>query len=202
MIKSAKTPAERRAQDRLYDIQAAACQLVLEHGYDGFTMDQLAEHVGISRRTLFNVVRDKESAILGPKDEINCHPALESFATSEPSDQPFREFVSFIHGILVDVAEDDPRALECHRLTEQAIAADPKVRHLVDHRFVEITELAAQLIRDRQNWPDGDLRARALASVLLSLVQLSMDEFGKDDRPVGQVFLDVVEAFRSGAQLL
>ena len=44
-------PASRtaRAMRRLVEIQEAAATLVIERGYDGFTMDELAERVGVSR---------------------------------------------------------------------------------------------------------------------------------------------------------
>ena len=80
-------PASRtaRAMRRLVEIQEAAATLVIERGYDGFTMDELAERVGVSRRTLFNHVPDKASAVLGPFDENNPRPgALELFLEKQP----------------------------------------------------------------------------------------------------------------------
>ena len=38
---------------------------MLEHGLDGFTMEQLAERVGVSRRTLFYYFPAKDDAVLG-----------------------------------------------------------------------------------------------------------------------------------------
>ncbi|WP_018155038.1 TetR/AcrR family transcriptional regulator [Demetria terragena] len=192
---SATSAAERRALDRQLDVQHAACELVIEHGYDGFTMDQLAEKVGVSRRTLFNAVRDKESAVLGPKDDIDCHPALATFQDAEPSPEPFRDVIEFVRDIMVDVVSDHPRALECHRLVEQAIAADPKMQQLINDRFSIITELAAKLISGRQNWSEDDLRARVMARTLLALIQVCLDEFAQDDRAISEVFDDVVDAY-------
>ena len=52
---------------RISKIRVAALNLVIENGYDGFTMEELAHEVGVSRRTLFNYIKDKESAVLGPE---------------------------------------------------------------------------------------------------------------------------------------
>ena len=52
---------------RISKIRVAALNLVIENGYDGFTMEGLAHKVGVSRRTLLNYIKDKESAVLGPE---------------------------------------------------------------------------------------------------------------------------------------
>ncbi|WP_338748762.1 TetR/AcrR family transcriptional regulator [Janibacter alittae] len=46
-------------------IVAAAQRLAVSCGYSGFTVDDLAQAVGVSRRTLFNHVSSKEEAVLG-----------------------------------------------------------------------------------------------------------------------------------------
>lgn len=56
---SATTSSRRQA------IIAAAQRLAVKRGYSGFTVEDLAEAVGVSRRTLFNHVSSKEEAVLG-----------------------------------------------------------------------------------------------------------------------------------------
>lgn len=51
--------------DRRSAIISCAQQLAVKCGYSGFTFDDLAEAVGVSRRTLFNHVSSKEEAVLG-----------------------------------------------------------------------------------------------------------------------------------------
>ena len=75
---SAESPAWRRRIARQQEIHAAACRLVVERGYYGFTMDDLAGAVGVSRRTLFNHVPDKASAVLGG-EEGRVHGAVGEF---------------------------------------------------------------------------------------------------------------------------
>lgn len=199
MIGSAKqTPAEQRLADRRYEIQRTACRLVIEHGYDGFTMDGLADAVGVSRRTLFNTVHDKESAVLGP-DEFEKHPAITEFRQASPSADPFTDLTTFARSLMEEAGE--PQALDCHELVEEAMGVDPKVLQLVNDRFAVVTEYAATAICDRQNWEPGDRRARVLATTLLALIQLSLDRFATDQRPIGEVFQEDVDAFRSAVGL-
>lgn len=52
-------------QSRRQAIVSAAQRLAADCGYTGFTVDDLAKAVGVSRRTLFNHVSSKEEAVLG-----------------------------------------------------------------------------------------------------------------------------------------
>ena len=53
-------------------------------GYSGFTFDDLAQAVGVSRRTLFNHVSSKEEAVLGVLPEITDE-QVETLSAGGPS---------------------------------------------------------------------------------------------------------------------
>lgn len=55
-----------RAERIRWRIVTCAQELAIARGYNGFTLDDLAEYVGVSRRTLFNYVESKQQAVLGP----------------------------------------------------------------------------------------------------------------------------------------
>lgn len=55
---------------RRRSIIETAQRLAVKCGYSGFTVDDLAEAVGCSRRTLFNHVTSKEEAVLGALPEV------------------------------------------------------------------------------------------------------------------------------------
>ncbi|QOK22529.1 TetR/AcrR family transcriptional regulator [Janibacter indicus] len=57
--------ATTRADSRRSAIITAAQRLAVDCGYAGFTVEDLARAVGVSRRTLFNHVSSKEEAVLG-----------------------------------------------------------------------------------------------------------------------------------------
>lgn len=191
------TSAQARRYERQWLIQAHACRLVIEHGYDGFTMDDLAQAVGVSRRTLFNLVDSKESSVLGPED-IEKLPLIEEFRRTPPAENPARDGLDFLARLLRQVESEDPLGVERHNLVERAAIADPKVRHIITERFEQATELAAQVISDRHGWPERDLRARTLAALLLSLIQLTLSEVAAmtDPPPAAEVFDRVVAAAR------
>lgn len=60
---------ERQSADRRAAIAHAARQLTAERGLNGFTVEELCEQVGISRRTFFNYFSSKEHALIGRPEE-------------------------------------------------------------------------------------------------------------------------------------
>ena len=187
--------ASARATQRLREIQRAACELVMAHGYDGFTMTQLADAVGVSRRTLFNYVPDKESAVLGPAAPPD-HPAVDTFRTHGPSGKLIPDLVAVMEAILADEVCGDGNPGEIHQLLERAVAADGKVAALVAQRFQTMADLLAGLMSERQGWPPGDLRSRTFAAVFFALVKVALDEVAAhpDSCDFLSAFRDALEA--------
>src|SRR3954453_19633038 len=62
---------ERKRAATRAAITAAARSLTAERGLNGYTVEEVCERAGISRRTFFNYFPAKEDAILGhPGDDI------------------------------------------------------------------------------------------------------------------------------------
>lgn len=195
--------ADQRRLARRLQIQDAALELVIQHGYDGFMMDDLAEAAGVSRRTLFNYVADKESSVLGPTEDDEKIPAVVEFRSGGPTGDLMRDLVTTAQRIMDEVQEEDVCAVERHLRIEDAMRRDPKLMALVDARFARFTDLAAQAICERQQWPAQDLRARAIATALLALIRLSLEELrDRPDNPgMGDAFREVIAAFNDCADL-
>ncbi|PIJ47773.1 MULTISPECIES: TetR/AcrR family transcriptional regulator [unclassified Leucobacter] len=72
MTKSAESSRERRMRHTRLSLTENARRLTAKHGMNGFTVEELCEIVGISRRTFFNYFHTKEDAIIGrPSDAIS-----------------------------------------------------------------------------------------------------------------------------------
>lgn len=56
---------ERKRMETLAAIEDCATRLVLERGFDAVTVDDICEAADISKRTFFNYVDTKETAVLG-----------------------------------------------------------------------------------------------------------------------------------------
>ena len=193
---SAESPAWRRRIARQQEIHAAACRLVVERGYDGFMMDDLAGAVGVSRRTLFNHVPDKASAVLGG-EEGRVHGAVGEFIARGPSGRLGDDLLQVVVVISSDIEGDDHAAMDCHRLREQAMAADPKVRRLAEDQFVRFFDDVVTALCHREDWPAGDMRARAVGATLMALVRVAMDEVAARRQPTfHEAFVVVADSYR------
>lgn len=87
MIKSAvDTPSERRRAHTRREITAYARRLTATSGLQGFTVEDLCEHVGISRRTFFNYFPGKDQAVVGHHSDEFDPVAVETFLAGRPAD--------------------------------------------------------------------------------------------------------------------
>lgn len=60
---------ERKRRATMVAIESAATSLVLDHGFDAVTVDQICSAAEVSKRTFFNYVPSKEAAVIGTTPE-------------------------------------------------------------------------------------------------------------------------------------
>jgi AcrR family transcriptional regulator len=156
-------------------ITTAAQRLADERGFDGFTMDELAEAAGVSRRTLFNHVAGKLDAVLGPQPDPPAT-ALEEFRAGGP------------HGNLVaDLAALADAILDSHELQRDELARvrrllhdNPKLLLATHQRFHELSERLVGEVAHREGPSFGDHRARVAIGLLGCLFDVSLTAFVED----------------------
>lgn len=188
------SPSRSRAA-RIHDIHIAACELVIDHGYDGFTMDDLARACGISRRTLFNYIPDKASAVLGSVAEHDME-ALRGFRRGNPTGSLFADLIETFETIVDEDEIFELQTLGHHHLVEKAIASDPKVMAIATQRFEEAATLISDAVCDRQGWSRDDLRGRTLAARLLAIIKVTLEEVSRREERQDfiTIFREVVAA--------
>lgn len=144
---------------RISQIRVAALNLVIEAGYGGFTMEELAQKVGVSRRTLFNYIKDKESAVLGPEFSEELEHQFQNFAAGLPTGS-LREDSEIVAKAVFDRAVGDEFFPEISQLTAQALAKDTKLRALYCQRNSRTIERLRQAVQAREGWKSSDSRSR------------------------------------------
>ena len=161
-------------------IITAARTLTAARGVNGFTVEELCEKVGISRRTFFNYFPAKEDAILGsPADEIPADLAAEFVAggaVSAPgslSPSLLADFVDFA------VALMDRMAISRAEMTalRSALSAEPRLLQKVLHGSHEAEEAMAALLAAREGIPADDPRIRAALALFSCLTQRAGPDF-------------------------
>ncbi|WP_417217038.1 TetR/AcrR family transcriptional regulator [Arthrobacter sp.] len=76
---------ERRRRETYAALTTHARTLTADRGLNGFTIEELCEEVGVSRRTFFNYFATKEDAVLGAKSADPIEPFAAGFLASGPA---------------------------------------------------------------------------------------------------------------------
>ena len=187
-------------------IRAEAARLTVERGYDGFTMDDLAERVGVSRRTLFNTVPDKESAVLGMVPDFTAGEEMGAFRAGGPSGRLVPDLLTMFETVMERLSGDDTdsgsRTAANHIHFTQAISADPKVLAMANARARRHEDDVTALIAAREGWDRDDLRAHALAATIGTLARVAFEETARrgGSAPLVRVFRETVDAFVAATQ--
>ena len=171
-----KSAIEIRRQRTLRAISSCARSLADEHGVDGFTMDELAECVGVSRRTLFNYVPGKVDAVLGVAEPADPE-LVETFLAGGPTGHLLTDVKELIVVILEDKSPDPAEVAQTRRL----IRSDVRLHAAVHERFAEVMERFAEGIAQREGDDVDPLTVRLVANLALSLFDIALDESLADD---------------------
>lgn len=164
---------ERKKQATRAAIVKVAQDLTLEHGFNGFTVEQLCESVGISRRTFFNYFASKEDAVLGwdggdfPEDL-----QTEFVAQRSAEHHPGQLSSSLLQDLLTMFAETTnrlPRTPEEHRKLHKVILSEPQLLAKALDSFEKREQTLRDLIAKRESCEPEDLRVQ-MAVVLVGAI--------------------------------
>lgn len=187
------TSREGRRKATSYRISVCAQKLTEQHGLEGFTMEDLAESAGVSRRTLFNYYPSKIDAVLGDSPEISPE-LLERFRS--------RGAGSNLVGDLRELADDLMNAQEFSRddvtRTRRILLTHPRLLACAHDRFLVITGQIVDEIRTREGAAFDEQRAQVAVRLLACLFDAALDRFLIDphDRPLADAYDDVLQAAR------
>lgn len=173
---------ERKRAATRASITKAARRLTVSHGLHGFTLDQLCESVGVSRRTLFNYFPSKEDAVIGYLLDEFPPEAVRKFIQGGCHKSPHSSQRCSIAGeqltqtLLRDLAELTASLADQLKLTNdhiqelmRVVKAEPqlmlKVMGSADEREGEF----AALIAKREALPANDPLPLAIAGVFGAL---------------------------------
>lgn len=120
---------ERKRAATRTAITAVARSMTAEHGLNGFTVEEVCEAAGISRRTFFNYFHSKEDAVIGSfSDELPAD-ALEEF-NQNPSRTPDSisgTLLAALHVLTVTLMERSSISRTEVRQFIAAVTAEPQL---------------------------------------------------------------------------
>src|SRR4051812_44120357 len=190
---------ERKNQMTREVITRAACELILERGYERATIPDIAERATVSPRTIHTWFGSKEDIVFGPVNEPLDR--LEAHLSEGEGDTIDRFERWMLAERQLTTAEDELRPL---RLA--ALAADPHLRALERERLSRLETAVAASIADEAGVAPDDLAALAFAaatvSVLLGLRARFPDRNSPDHAGVVAKGFELLRGFHAAALAL
>lgn len=175
--------------------------LVGRHGFTGFTIEELCERVGISRRTFFNYFPSKEDALIGRQEDGFPDDLVEEFVragASGPAGHITATLLDDLAELACQTAERATLSREDYAQLVKAIRDDPSLfAKIVDNSAAREREVA-ELVAERESIAADDPRA-VMASVMVSALtrRAGHDYFTQDaGRSYRQILTDHTNALR------
>lgn len=181
------TTERTRALRRRMIVEAR--RTTVEHGLHGFTIEQLCETVGVSRRTFFNHFGSKDDAVLGI--ELNADvEAIDAYAAG-----------GIVHGELDPLGSIVALAIDQFGRVGFVRADEAMMRRVFERepalvaRFLSATDVqlarVTVAVRRRFGWDDpGDRRARLVTEAAAALLKVTAETYFDDafDEATGPTF--------------
>jgi AcrR family transcriptional regulator len=170
--------SRRRAESRLA-ITRLARRLTAERGLTGFTVDELCEHVGISRRTFFNYFATKEQAVLGQHEDWLDDQSAQAFLAARPAGT-----IGLSPTLLADLADLAIAHMQLVGVTPDearefigAVDREPQLLRAFINANAEQERRLTELVARREGLPPGDLLAQTAVVLFGGLVRRSAETF-------------------------
>jgi AcrR family transcriptional regulator len=174
-----------------------ARRLTAERGLNGFTIEELCDEVGVSRRTFFNYFPSKEEAVVGVDETEQAERFARDFL--ELGARGWPAVVDDLVRIAVEHVRETEHSLTEHAAFITAIGREPRLLA----RFMSVTrereQQLAELVAAREGVPTSDPRTRAavqvVATVMRSAGERILDPSGDGD--FAAAIIDSLAALRA-----
>lgn len=197
---SAKTEDGGLRERKRLITRSAICdtarQLTIDKGLGGFTIEELCEQVGISRRTFFNYFPTKEDAVLGHGEEHQPKDLMDAFLASAGSVPLLTALTELAASTGERLAITREEFAQMHALMQREpqllvkLFGDSAVRH---------KEFAA-LIARREGMTADDPRAAMAAELIGRIAWLSTHSFFQGEQ--GLSYREILESHLDAAGYL
>lgn len=189
MDKRCTSRRELKRHQTAMRLQQCALDLTVQHGFDGWTIEDLAEAADVSRRTVFNYFEGKAEVVLGPEPDLD-DVCLDTFVEGGPTGHLFDDLLVLAREATREKADSE----QYLAAVRTAIMNDPHLHRLVHERF----EVAATLLGDCLQQREGDdfplAKARTLLRMLMVFFDDALERLAADDSRTFHEHLDACVA--------
>lgn len=174
---------ERKRRATMVAIENAATTLVLEHGFDAVTVDQICAAAEISKRTFFNYVPSKEAAVVGTTPEDVVEADRIAYLEQADPDVPRATLRLFLAAFAASRTGDDAHTVTLVQRRREIFRRDPELgaaRATASSRFqLRMVDVVTELLgrhpslRRLAGVPE-DAEARALVALVSASASLGL----------------------------
>ena len=178
-------------------IERAALDLFTRRGFEGVTIDEVADVAGISRRTYFRYFATKADAVWG---DFSAH--VERLAGLLRDSGSGQTVLASICDAYVEVNDYAPRDLPLLRQRMQLILTEPALLAHSQVRYADVDRVVAEYVALRTGTEPGELLARLVATSTRAAATtafeawLTYPEFSLD-KALRTAFDELATGFRS-----
>lgn len=163
-----------RRQQTAHRLTAACRRFTADRGLAGFTVDEVCDEVGISRRTFFNYFPSKEEAVVGVDEQSELERFAQDFLARPSRGWP---------AVLDDLAElvathavTSGLSVEEHLELHAALQREPKLLARFMGMSQERDRQLVELVAHREGVPTTDPHARATVAVFGAAVRTAGEQ--------------------------
>ncbi|MFQ6330916.1 mycofactocin system transcriptional regulator [Nocardia sp. CWNU-33] len=156
--------AGRRPSTSAHELECAAFELFERKGFEATTVDDIADVVGISKRTFFRYFESKNDVVWGNFSE-QLHTMRQKFVDC-PADLPMMEA---IRRVVVDFNRFDVAEVPWHRRRMELILRVPTLQAHSTLQYVEWRAVVAEFAATRLGVARGDLIPQAIGHSALGV---------------------------------
>lgn len=187
-------PTTGRGDDRRRElrtvISGAALDLVLEHGMDDVTVDQIARAANVSRRTFFNYFPSKVAACV-PRTPPPEADAVDAFLT-DLSIPTMTALARLMWNQVYNARHHGQDFDKFHDMWRR----EPGIRAEVHSILARQEEVLADLVAAREGRPPGSVEAATVAAAAVAILRVAVERW-RTDEPGALLELRIREAFEA-----
>ncbi len=162
---------QKRARLRL-DLMRAAVDLMKEHGFDGTTVEQIAQRAGTSPATFFRYFRTKEDVLFGDTPD-RLEALRRTLAAADRSQSPVLVIEQAMAQQLMNFANFEDEHIERECLEIWATEPGPRRRYM--EIVVEWEAVLAEYLAERWSLPATHSRCRLTAMVVITVIRDALE---------------------------
>jgi len=181
--------AGRREQKRLETLQRIAetgLKLFIAHGYEGTTLEAIAEAAGISRRTFFYYFKSKEEVLLAWQGSGFAQALRPTLLNESPDQTPFVAVRNCLSKLAALYVTKDSL------IVDRLLRSTEALRSRKQAHFVEMEEALFAALCELWPQPKRRIALRLVAMVSMGALRLSIERWRQDNgkRPLAKYLLE------------